>query len=115
MLSFCRDLPFQHPAEQERAAQLALLSQALLPTLHSRTLSQYQKHTHTPPLPRLAPREVECLHWVLQGHTTTEIADKIKTAENTVLFYLKSAQTKLGTINRTHTAVTALLHGLVQP
>lgn len=48
------------------------------------------------PVPTLAPREIECLHWTALGKDHKDIAVILNLSEHTVRDYTKSARLKLG-------------------
>mgnify|MGYP002619841742 CR=1 FL=1 len=45
---------------------------------------------------RLSARERECLSWIRAGLTASEIADRLRISESTVVFHLKNGRAKLG-------------------
>jgi DNA-binding CsgD family transcriptional regulator len=65
----------------------------------------------TPPSVRLTAREIECLHWVLEGKTNWEIGVLAGVTARTVQFHLGNAARKLGVVNRVQAAVQALVRG----
>ncbi|MWB98588.1 response regulator [Agromyces seonyuensis] len=58
-------------------------------------------------LERLAPQEREVVVALAEGLTNAEIGARLFLAESTVKAYLANAMTKLGTSNRTQTAILA--------
>jgi DNA-binding CsgD family transcriptional regulator len=64
-----------------------------------------------PPPARLTGREIECLHWVLEGKTNWEIGTITGVTARTVQFHLGNAARKLGVTNRVQAAVSALIRG----
>jgi DNA-binding CsgD family transcriptional regulator len=68
----------------------------------------------TPPPARLTAREIECLHWVLEGKTNWEIGVITRVTARTVQFHLGNAARKLGAANRVQAAVSALIRGDLQ-
>lgn len=60
---------------------------------------------------RLTAREIECLHWVLEGKTNWEIGVVTGVTARTVQFHLGNAARKLGVVNRVQAAVSALIRG----
>jgi DNA-binding CsgD family transcriptional regulator len=74
-----------------------------------------------PPPAKLTTREIECLHWVLEGKTNWEIGVLTGVTARTVQFHLGNAARKLDVTNRVQAAVSALvrgdltLHGLSRP
>lgn len=41
-------------------------------------------------------RELECLHYLMKGHTITKTAEYLKLSHRTVEFYLKNMRMKVG-------------------
>jgi DNA-binding CsgD family transcriptional regulator len=64
-----------------------------------------------PPPAKLTAREIECLHWVLEGKTNWEIGVVTGVTARTVQFHLGNAARKLGVVNRVQAAVSALIRG----
>lgn len=64
-----------------------------------------------PPPAKLTAREIECLHWVLEGKTNWEIGVVTGVTARTVQFHLGNAARKLGVVNRVQAAVSALVRG----
>lgn len=64
-------------------------------------------------MPKLTPREVECLQWVSKGMTAAETAAQLNLSERTVEHYLESATQKLGAQNRTQAVAIALREKLI--
>jgi DNA-binding CsgD family transcriptional regulator len=64
-------------------------------------------------VPKLAPREIECLKWKAAGKTDWETAMILGITEKTVRFYLDLARVKLDASNVTHAVVKALNHNLI--
>lgn len=60
------------------------------------------------PLPRLGPRELECLTWSAQGKTAKETARLLNVSEVTVRDYLLSARLKLDAENITKAIAKAV-------
>jgi DNA-binding CsgD family transcriptional regulator len=70
-----------------------------------------QQHVHgTIPvdMPRLTPRELECLRWAAVGKTSWEIGMLLQIAERTAVFHLQNAMSKLGTMSRQAAVVRAI-------
>lgn len=61
----------------------------------------------------LAPREIECLKWVLAEKTHWEIAVILGIAEKTVKHYLENARFKLGAATSWHAALKASQQNLL--
>lgn len=79
--------------------------------LHAMTAHQLPAGIATDDLRGLTLREIDVLRWTAAGRTSSEVAGILNIAETTVNFHLRSASTKLGTSNRTSTAVRAAVNG----
>lgn len=64
-------------------------------------------------LPRLTPREIECLQWAREGKTSWEIARILGISQATSIFHMKNAVAKLGASNKTHAVIVAVERGLI--
>ncbi|MEM5494814.1 LuxR C-terminal-related transcriptional regulator [Hoeflea sp. AS16] len=56
----------------------------------------------------LTPREIEAVHWVANGKTSSEIASILSLSEHTVNTYINNAVRKLDCVNRTQLVAKAL-------
>ncbi len=72
------------------------------------------RHTETL-IPKLTPREYECLKWTAQGKSTWEIAKIFGCSEATVNFHMTNIRTKFGVSSRSAAAVKATRMGLIDP
>lgn len=66
-------------------------------------------------LPKLTPRERECLKWTARGKSTWEISHILSCSEAVVNFHMKNIRTKLGVNSRRAAAVIATQLGLIDP
>ncbi len=66
-------------------------------------------------IPKLTPRECECLKWTAQGKSTWEIAKIFGCSEATVNFHMTNIRTKFGVSSRSAAAVKATRMGLIDP
>ncbi len=66
-------------------------------------------------LPRLSPRERECLQWIAAGKTDWEIGEILSLSGKTVNIYVERAKQKLGVQTRSQAIVLALRGGLIAP
>lgn len=66
-------------------------------------------------IPKLTPREYECLKWTAQGKSTWEIAKIFGCSEATVNFHMTNIRTKFGVSSRSAAAVKATRMGLIDP
>ncbi|TKC92735.1 LuxR family transcriptional regulator [Trinickia terrae] len=79
-------------------------------------ISQRFLSNHTESLiPKLTPRECECLKWTAQGKSTWEIAKIFNCSEATVNFHMTNIRTKFGVSSRCAAAVKATRMGLIDP
>lgn len=61
----------------------------------------------------LSRRELEVMHWTVEGKTSWEISAILKIAESTVNFHVKNMLVKLGAQNKLQAAVKAVSLGLL--
>jgi LuxR family quorum-sensing transcriptional regulator LasR len=66
-------------------------------------------------IPKLTPREGECLKWTARGKSTWEIAKIFGCSEATVNFHMSNIRTKFGVSSRSAAAVKATRMGLIDP
>lgn len=66
-------------------------------------------------VPKLGPREIECLTWTARGMEAKVIAIILKLSEHTVRTYLKSARHKLGCGTLSQAVSQALKYHLIAP
>lgn len=64
-------------------------------------------------MPRLTPREMECLRWLAIGKSNSTISDIINISEATVNFHVSNVFRKLKVYSRVQAAAVALALGLV--
>jgi DNA-binding CsgD family transcriptional regulator len=64
------------------------------------------------PIPRLSPRETECLEWTAQGKTTWEIAQILCLSDSTVNYYIRNAMKKLAVHTKAHAVSKAAVLGM---
>ncbi|MEO6013693.1 MAG: LuxR family transcriptional regulator [Devosia sp.] len=67
----------------------------------------------TRPIPRLSPRELECLQWSSEGKTVWECSVILGLSQHTVRCYLESARHKLAASSNAHAVSIALRSGLL--
>lgn len=67
------------------------------------------------PLPKLTPRERECLKWTARGKSTWETSQILNCSEAVVNFHMKNIRTKFGVNSRRAAAVIATQLGLIDP
>ncbi|WEK58870.1 MAG: helix-turn-helix transcriptional regulator [Candidatus Brevundimonas phytovorans] len=66
-----------------------------------------------PVMPGLSPRELECLAWVSQGKSSTDIGAILGLSARTVDSYLEKAASKLGVRTRIEAVVVGVRRGLI--
>jgi LuxR family quorum-sensing transcriptional regulator LasR len=66
-------------------------------------------------IPRLTPRERECLKWTARGKSTWEISHILSCSEAVVNFHMKNIRTKFNVNSRRAAAVIATQLGLIDP
>ncbi|NWG46608.1 MAG: helix-turn-helix transcriptional regulator [Alphaproteobacteria bacterium] len=62
-------------------------------------------------VPRLSPREKECLSWLAAGKSAWDISVILGIGEHTVRDYVRSAMRKLGCVTQTQAVCEALRRG----
>lgn len=65
------------------------------------------------PLPRLTPRELECLQWTMAGKTSWEIGRILGISESTVNYHVGNCNNKFEVANRYQAVVKALKLGVL--
>lgn len=63
--------------------------------------------------PDLSPRELECLGWVSQGKSSSDIGSILGLSARTVDSYLEKAASKLGVRTRIEAVVVGVRRGLI--
>ncbi len=66
-----------------------------------------------PKLPKLSPRELECLKWAAAGKTYADIATILNINVSTVKTYMEFSRAKLNTLNTTHSVARAMSARLI--
>lgn len=64
--------------------------------------------------PGLSPRELECLAWVSQGKSSTDIGAILGLSSRTVDSYLEKAASKLGVRTRIEAVAVGVKRGLIE-
>ena len=64
-------------------------------------------------IPRLTPRECECLKWIAHGKSTWDIAQIVGCSEATVNFHMTNIRSKFGVSSRSAAAIKAVRMGLI--
>lgn len=59
----------------------------------------------------MSSREREVLHWLSLGKSAEDVAAILGLSVSTIMFHCRSAATKYGTGNRTHTVAEAFRRG----
>jgi len=66
-------------------------------------------------IPKLTPRERECLRWTARGKSTWEISHILNCSEAVVNFHMKNIRAKFGVNSRRAAAVIATQLGVIDP
>jgi DNA-binding CsgD family transcriptional regulator len=64
--------------------------------------------------PRLSPREVACLQWVVRGKSMWEIGEILSISRRTVVFHLENAKRKLDAVTLPQAVALALQKRLIE-
>jgi DNA-binding CsgD family transcriptional regulator len=65
-------------------------------------------------IPRLTPREVECLQWTMEGKTAWEVGAILSISERTAVLHANNAMHKLGCTTKHQAVLKALRLGLLR-
>ncbi|PLZ04439.1 LuxR family transcriptional regulator [Burkholderia sp. WAC0059] len=93
----------------------ALPNLVLLRDLVIDTSQRYLSRHEQTLLPKLTPRERECLEWTARGKSTWEISHILSCSEAVVNFHMKNIRAKFGVNSRRAAAVIATQLGLIAP
>ena len=66
-----------------------------------------------PERPALTPRELECLHWTMEGKTAWEVGAILGISERTAVLHVNNAMHKLGCVSKHAAVLKALRLGLI--
>jgi len=95
--------------------QAALYITTLQPYIHDALKRLSHKYQEQRKQPRLTKRELECLHWIADGKTSTEIASILNLSESTITFHIKNIISKLKVNNRIQAVAKAVLLDIISP
>jgi DNA-binding CsgD family transcriptional regulator len=66
-----------------------------------------------PEKPALTPRELEALHWTMEGKTAWEVGAILGISERTAVLHVNNAMHKLGCVSKHAAVLKALRLGLI--
>jgi DNA-binding CsgD family transcriptional regulator len=66
-----------------------------------------------PERPALTPRELEALHWTMEGKTAWEVGAILGISERTAVLHVNNAMHKLGCVSKHAAVLKALRLGLI--
>ncbi len=67
-----------------------------------------------PGAPSLTPRELEVLHWTMEGKTAWEVGTVLSITERTAVLHVQNAMRKLECVNKHQAVLKALRLGLIR-
>ncbi|MEK9944831.1 MAG: helix-turn-helix domain-containing protein [Alphaproteobacteria bacterium] len=102
--------PLPFPMSSPAAARATVTS--TLPGFPSPLAAAILGDQPSRPIPRLSPRETECLEWTAQGKTTWEIAQILCLSDSTVNYYIRNAMKKLAVHTKAHAVSKAAVLGM---
>ncbi|MEM6387558.1 MAG: LuxR C-terminal-related transcriptional regulator [Pseudomonadota bacterium] len=73
----------------------------------------FERRSECSDAPALSPREMECLKWVAEGHSSKMIAERMGLKTHTTNEYIANARKKLGAASRSEAAARAVRFGLI--
>jgi len=80
----------------------------------ARLMAGFQHLTEQAENAALTKREIQLLHWMVEGHSNKEIAKELFISENTVKYHIRNIFQKLEVQNRTEAVAYALREGLIR-
>ncbi|WP_257127339.1 LuxR family transcriptional regulator [Burkholderia sp. ABCPW 11] len=86
---------------------------SLISALFHQELNRLARPRCVGPLPKLSPRQKECLAWVARGKSSWEIAGILGISPHTVDYHIDEAKRSLRINSRTAAAVYAAARGLI--
>lgn len=98
-------------ARREVAARLPEL--CLIRDIAYETGSRHASRYASAAVPKLTPREIECLRWMTSGKSTWEISRILSCSESTVNYHVMNIRSKLGVHSRSAAMIKAVSMGLV--
>ena len=113
IISMAKHEPIEEESQHYYEAVLYITT--LQPYIHDalkRLSHTYKEHREKP---KLTKRELECLHLVADGKTSTEIASMLTLSESTVTFHIKNIINKLEVNNRIQAVAKAVLLDIISP
>ncbi len=113
MICLATGRPDEAIGEQVRRAEPQLLT--LAPYIHETARRILLPQVFSEVDFNLTSRERECLLWVAEGKTSSELAELLNISEVTAIFHLKNALTKLGARSRAQAVARAVLLGILEP
>ena len=113
MLSFVNSEtnPPDSDAPYEALARLALIRDYVLES----SIKFLHAADSTNAVPRLTPRELECLKWVMAGKSSWEISQILRCSEATINFHVSNLKKKFNVRTRQQAVVKAIKERLIVP
>lgn len=108
----CLTLACKRPVSEEEILQCRPIAALFAAYLH-RACVKHLSELCENRMPRLSPREIECLSWASAGKTSWEIGMLLDISERTVVFHLQNAATKLGVVGRQHAVAKSIALGIL--
>lgn len=65
-------------------------------------------------IPKLTPRQLECLSMVARGETSAKIGQALGVSRRTIDHYIANTCARLGVRNRTQAVAKAIVEGLIK-
>ena len=113
MISFASDARPDAPFARSLMEVLPALS--LIRDYAFASSAQLREARPEPEVPRLTPRELEVLQWVMAGKSSWEIARITNCSEATINFHLANVRQKFGVNTRQQAVVKAIALGMITP
>jgi DNA-binding CsgD family transcriptional regulator len=111
LLGVDRDQPL--PADPEELQRLVADLQLFAVHAQDAALRLLVPPAMQPERPALTPRELEALHWTMEGKTAWEVGAVLGISERTAVLHVNNAMHKLGCVNKHQAVLKALRLGLI--
>jgi LuxR family transcriptional regulator, quorum-sensing system regulator LasR len=102
-------------SDEERRNVVSILPElGLLRDIVYETGLQHARQNASAVIPKLTPREIECLRWMTLGKSTWEISMILRCSPSTANYHIMNIRNKMGVHSRNLAVVKAIVLGLVE-
>ncbi|HTI16499.1 MAG TPA: LuxR family transcriptional regulator [Trinickia sp.] len=101
--------------EARRNVESRLPELGLIRDMAYETSLQHVKQKTNAVVPKLTPRELECLKWMAKGKSSWEISRILSCSQSTVEYFVGNIRNKMGVHKRGQAVMMAVAWGLLDP